>query len=137
LTATLRTSDNYVPQSFTIKGNTSRISSVDTEVTDGSTANIRQGSEKCTVQVPQTFLTISGYAPGAVQMEMMRYWLSHGKPAPMTTLPIGAVKIVAFGLSSTVKIPKERPAHGRQRKVHHSRIVGHARALRSGRMGTD
>ena len=33
LTATLRTSDSYVPERFTIKGNTSRMSDVDTAVT--------------------------------------------------------------------------------------------------------
>ena len=43
--------------------------------------------------VPQTFFTISGYAPVAVQMEMMRYWRTHGQPAQMATLPIGAVRI--------------------------------------------
>ncbi len=94
LTATLTTSDSYVPQSFVISGNTSRMSKTDTEVTiSGDTATIRQGKDTRTVPTPQTFFTISGYAPVAVQMEMMRYWLAHGKPAQMTTLPIGAVKI--------------------------------------------
>jgi imidazolonepropionase-like amidohydrolase len=94
LTATLRTSDSYVPQSFTISGNTSRMSKTDTEVTiNGTTATIRQGKETRTATVPQTFFTISGYSPVSVQMEMMRYWRSHGKPAQMTTLPIGAVRI--------------------------------------------
>ncbi len=94
LSATLRTSDSYVPQSFTIKGNTSRISQVDTAVTiNGANTTIQQGKETRTVATPQTFFTISGYSPVAVQMEMMRYWLAHGKPAQMTTLPIGAVRI--------------------------------------------
>ena len=44
LTATLRSSDSYVPQSFVIKGKTSRMSDIDTEVTiDGAKATIRQG----------------------------------------------------------------------------------------------
>ncbi len=94
LTATLRTSDSYVPQNFTIKGNTSRISTTDTEVTiNGANATIRQGKDTRTVSVPQTFFTISGYAPVAIQMEMMRYWRAHGQPAQMMTLPIGAVRI--------------------------------------------
>ena len=29
---------------------------------------------------PQSFFTISGYAPVAVQMELMRYWRTHGSP---------------------------------------------------------
>jgi imidazolonepropionase-like amidohydrolase len=94
LTATLRTSDSYVPESFTIKGNTSRMSQVDTAVTiEGANTTIQQGKETRTVSTPQIFFTISGYSPVAVQMEMMRYWLAHGKPAQMTTLPIGAVRI--------------------------------------------
>ena len=94
LTATLATSDSYVPQSFAIKGKTSRSSNIDTDITIGDNdANIRQGSETRSVAVPHTFFTISGYAPVAVQMEMMRYWREHGQPAQMATLPIGVVRI--------------------------------------------
>jgi len=94
LTATLRTSDDYAPRSFVIQGKTSRSSSIDTEVTiNGSNAAIRQEKERRTVPAPRSFFTISGYAPVAVQMEMMRYWRGHGQPAQMATLPGGAVKI--------------------------------------------
>ena len=104
LEATLRTSDSYVPQSFTIKGNTSRMSQIETNVTiNGTSATIQQGKGSSTVAVPQTFFTISGYAPVAVQMEMMRYWLTHGKPAQMATLPQGVVRIQDRG-SQTVDI---------------------------------
>ena len=108
LAATLRTSDSYVPQSSTIKGNTSRMSNIDTEVnvsgpdkagTPG-TAAIRQGSDSRTVPVPPTFFTISGYAPVAVQMEMMRYWRAHGQPAKLPTLPSGTVRIQDRGAES-------------------------------------
>ena len=104
LMATLRTSDSYVPQSFVIKGNTSRISTIDTEITiNGNNATIRQGKDTRTVPVPQTFFTISGYAPVSVQMEMMRYWRTHASPAQMNTLPIGAVRIQDRG-SQTMQI---------------------------------
>jgi hypothetical protein len=104
LTATLRTSDNYVPESFVIKGKTSRMSEIDTEVTmTNGTATIRQGKESRTVAALQPFFTISGYAPVAVQMEMMRYWRTHGQPAQMSTLPIGAVRIQDRG-SETMQI---------------------------------
>jgi len=94
LTATLRTSNSYVPQSFVIKGNTSRMSDIDTDVTvSGTSATIRQGKDTRTAAVPPVFFTISGYAPVAVQMEMMRYWRAHGSPAQLATLPIGAVRI--------------------------------------------
>ena len=104
LTATLRTSDSYVPQSFVIKGKTSRMSDIDTEVTiDGAKATIRQGKDTRTVTTPASFFTISGYAPVAVQMELMRYWRAHGSPAELATLPSGAVKIQDRG-SETMDI---------------------------------
>jgi imidazolonepropionase-like amidohydrolase len=101
LTATLRTSDSYVPQSFVIKGKTSRMSDIDTEVTvDGANATIRQGKDTHTVTTPPSFFTISGYAPVAVQMELIRYWRTHGSPAELATLPSGAVKIQDRGAES-------------------------------------
>ena len=110
LTATLQTSDNYWPWNFVISGKTSRMSEIDTKVTQvGSnhpmptTFLIREGKETRTVEVPKTFFTISGYAPVAVQMEMMRYWLAHGKPAQMATLPQGVVRIQDRG-SQTMQI---------------------------------
>jgi imidazolonepropionase-like amidohydrolase len=118
LTASLRTSDNYVPQSFTISGSTSRMSNTDTEVTiNGSTASIRQGKETRTATLPQTFFTISGYSPVSVQMEMMRYWRTHGQPAQMTTLPIGAVRIQDRG-SQSVEV------NGRSVKVERYTVQG-------------
>ena len=94
LTATLRASNTYVPQNFTIKGKTSPTSEIDSEVTvAGNTATIRQSNDTLTVSEPQTFFTISGCAPVSLQMMMMRYWLAHGSPQSMSTLPKGVVKI--------------------------------------------
>ncbi|HKD85825.1 MAG TPA: amidohydrolase family protein [Terriglobales bacterium] len=118
LMATLRTSNSYVPQSYVIKGNTSRLSTIDTDVTiTGANATIRQGKDTRTAAVPQTFFTISGYAPVSVQMEMMRYWKTHGSPAQMNTLPIGAVRIQDRG-SQTMQIG------GRDVKVERYTVQG-------------
>jgi imidazolonepropionase-like amidohydrolase len=104
LSATLRTSDSYVPQSFLIKGNTSRSSTIDTDVTiNGGDATIRQGKDARTTTVPQKFFTISGYAPVAVQMELMRYWRTHGSPAELAVLPSGTVRIQDRG-SDTIDV---------------------------------
>ena len=112
LTATLRTSDSYVPQSFVITGKTSRMSDIDTAVTvDGAKATIRQGKDTRSIPAPPPFFTISGYAPVAVQMEMMRYWRTHGSPAQMATLPIGAVRIQDRG-SETMQINGQRRSGG-------------------------
>ncbi len=111
LSATLRTSNSYVPQSFVINGKTSRMSTIETEVTisapesasSQASAVIRQGKDSRTVSVPPTFFTISGYAPVAVQMAMMRYWRAHGQPAQLPTLPSGTVRIQDRG-AETMKV---------------------------------
>jgi imidazolonepropionase-like amidohydrolase len=94
LTATLVASQDYTPQSFVIKGSTSRISQIDSEVqVSNGGASIRQEKQGRTVAAPASFFTISGYAPVAMQMAMMRYWRAHGSPAVLATLPSGEVKI--------------------------------------------
>src|SRR5260370_26368410 len=59
----------------------------------GKPASIRKGRYTYASPAPPAFFTISGCAPVAVQMMMMRYWLAHGSPARMPTLPQGAVRI--------------------------------------------
>lgn len=118
LSATLKTSESYVPQSFQIKGNTSRMSGIDTDVTvDSGKATIRQGKETRTTSTPATFFTISGYAPVAVQMEMMRYWRAHGNPAQLPTLPQGTVRIQDRG-------PETMQVDGRSVKVERYTVQG-------------
>ena len=59
------------PTHFTIKGDTARLSTIDQEVT----------------QVPPATFTLAGYAPVSMQMELVRYWMSHGRPA---SIPLAA-----------------------------------------------
>ncbi len=94
LTATLRAAADYTPQSFVIKGGTSRISTIDTDVEiNGAKATIRQGHDTRTIATPQSFFAIAGYAPVAMQMALLRYWRAHGSPAQLPTLPSGEVQI--------------------------------------------
>ena len=94
LAATLRATADYTPQSFVIKGSTSRMSTIDTDVEiNGAKATIRQGKDTRTVAAPQNFFTIAGYAPVAMQMALIRYWRAHGSPAQLATLPTGEVQI--------------------------------------------
>ncbi len=104
LSATLKATDDYTPQSFIIKGNTSRMSDIDSDVElNGANATIRQRKETRSVSAPQSFFTISGYAPVAVQMALMRCWRAHGSPAQLATLPTGEVRIQDRG-AETVEI---------------------------------
>ena len=104
LSATLKAADDYTPQSFVIKGNTSRMSDIDSDVeVNGSNATIRRGKETSSVAAPQSFFTISGYAPVAVQMALIRYWRAHGSPPQLATLPSGEVRIQDRG-AETIEI---------------------------------
>jgi imidazolonepropionase-like amidohydrolase len=104
LSATLKVADDYTPQSFIIKGSTSRASEIDSDVeVKGSTATIRQEKDTRSVATPQIFFTISGYAPVALQMALIRYWRAHGSPAQLATLPTGEVRIQDRG-AETVEI---------------------------------
>jgi imidazolonepropionase-like amidohydrolase len=104
LSATLEAADDYTPQSFIIKGKTSRVSAIDSDVElKGSNATIRQGKDTRSVAAPQSFFTISGYAPVAMQMALIRYWRAHGSPTQLAMLPTGEVRIQDRG-AETVEI---------------------------------
>jgi imidazolonepropionase-like amidohydrolase len=104
LSATLKAAGDYTPQSFVIKGSTSRSSDIDSEVeVNGASATVRQSKETHTAVPPQSFFTVSGYAPVSMQMALMRYWRTHGSPAQLATLPAGDVKIQDRG-SETIDV---------------------------------
>jgi imidazolonepropionase-like amidohydrolase len=88
LAATLRTQTDLTPLHFTAKGKTYRFVNVDSEiVVDGSHARIRADGRETSTAVPRVFFTVDGYAPFSAQMLMLRYWLQHGKPRVLPTLP--------------------------------------------------
>jgi len=94
LKASLKASTDYTPSSFAIKGNTSRSSTIDDAVTiaDGK-SHVREDQATTDETVPQSYFTISGYAPVSAQMALMRYWRRHGSPAKLTVLPTGVLEI--------------------------------------------
>lgn len=94
LSATLKLSQDLTPQQFDIKGKNSRLTNVDDSVLiEGNTIHSRQGTTKKDASKPAVFFTIDGYAPTAIQMMLMRYWMAHGSPAKLQTFPSGPVSI--------------------------------------------
>jgi imidazolonepropionase-like amidohydrolase len=86
------------PARFVIKGDTARITGIDEEVTiAGGNATVRDGTETRQAPVPAGVFTLAGYAPPSMQMELMRYWASHGRPASVPLLPHGSVRIEPRG----------------------------------------
>jgi imidazolonepropionase-like amidohydrolase len=98
LETTLRTKQNLTPESFEIRGKTSRGSTIDTSVEiEGDSATIREGKETRRAAVPARFFTIAGYAPAAVQMLMLRYLAANNVKGELQTLPGGAVTVERRG----------------------------------------
>jgi len=86
LQARLSVTSNYEPLSFWINGNTSRFSTIhDSVVVHPESAP------------KPPFFTVSGYAPGTVQMALLQYWRRHGRPSIVHLLPTGTVHIRLAG----------------------------------------
>src|SRR5580704_13080240 len=98
MTATFNSSKDLTPEKFEIKGNNSRLSTIDRSVELGpQIAYLRDRDKHTEAPRPAQFFTIAGYAPAAMQMLMVRYWATHGSPAELATLPSGTVKIEPRG----------------------------------------
>jgi imidazolonepropionase-like amidohydrolase len=95
LTTTFRATQDLTPQSFEIKGRTARQVEIDEALAiDGSKVHFRTRDKQSDLALPSgPFFTIAGYAPTTMQMLMVRYWVKHGSPAQLPTLPSGTVKI--------------------------------------------
>lgn len=98
LSATLRAAPDLTPQSFEIKGQTSRSTAIDEAVEVGAEKVRLRNHDKWTEAArPKQFFTIAGYAPAAMQMLLVRYWAAHGSPSELETLPVGRVKVEPRG----------------------------------------
>jgi imidazolonepropionase-like amidohydrolase len=105
LTATFRGAQDLTPQAFEIKGQTARPVSIDEAITvDAGRVQFRTRAKQSDSAAPTgPFFTIRGYAPTTMQMLMVRYWATHGSPAPLRTLPSGSVKVEPRG-RDTVRV---------------------------------
>ncbi|MBS1664114.1 MAG: hypothetical protein JST68_23920, partial [Bacteroidetes bacterium] len=98
LQAKLSVNKNFEPLRFWIKGKTSRFSTIsDSVVIRGGKAMIRVGDSSYTKAVGPMSFTVGGYSPGTVQMVLLQYWKRHGRPAQLSLLPTGSVKIRKAG----------------------------------------
>jgi hypothetical protein len=101
LTTKLRATSSLVPVSFAAAGNIARGTSFDAAV-EATSDKIHVRLEKDTKDVlrPDKFFFISGYAPAAMQMMLMRYWASVGRPAKLQAFPAGEIAIEARGVDT-------------------------------------
>ena len=90
LTTTLVMGPDLTPTDFEIKGKISRFSSIENAVHGRSSGAV-------TVAPGEKFFDIEAYAPVSVQLMLVRYWRSHGKPQSLKTLPHGEAQIEERG----------------------------------------
>ena len=94
LTTRLEFTSDLTPQKLEIKGKTARPVAIDDTLTIlGDKVHIREGKSERDEPRPERYFLTAGYAPTAVQMMLMRYWLSHGSPVALKTFPSGEVRI--------------------------------------------
>lgn len=79
------------PISYTAKGRSSRLAAMDDSIAVSGSSLVITRSGKTQTQTPSGpwFIT-DGYSPVAMQEQMMRWWLGHGRPAQFTVYPSGA-----------------------------------------------
>lgn len=76
------------PVSYTAKGKASRQSAMDDTVNvSGKDVSITRSGKSETLTSSGTWFITDGYSPVAMQEQMMRWWLGHGKPAKFTVYP--------------------------------------------------
>jgi len=100
LTSTLDYAASGRPTHFTLGGQTSRMSTVNLDVTlFGDSARIREDSTTTTVLAKNAF-PARGYAPMAVQQAFMREWLRRGRPGTFQLVPDATLHITARGIDT-------------------------------------
>ena len=98
LSTTLQLDHALAPVHFAIKGKAARTSDIDVEVSlADAVATIRDSAESSRTAAPASAFAMAGYAPPSVQMQLMRFWAAHGRPASLPLLPHGVVTIEPRG----------------------------------------
>jgi hypothetical protein len=76
------------PISYSAKGKSSRISEMDDTVSvSGNDISISRSGKSETLSASEPWFVTDGYSPAAMQEQMMRWWLTHGRPQSFTVYP--------------------------------------------------
>jgi len=103
LKAELKVNPAADPLELTIKGSTSRFSTVDDKVTiKGNEVAIRVNDSSYTQKLLPLSFPVAGYSPGTVQQALVQYWKKHKQPESINTLPFGSVQIIKDGIDELV-----------------------------------
>ena len=95
---------------YSAKGQASRQSDMDDALTlTGNDLAINRTGKSATVHPTGPWFVTDGYSPVAMQEQMMRWWLSHNKPAAFTVYPAAATVHITPAETLTLD---GHPAHG-------------------------
>jgi hypothetical protein len=101
---------DMAPRSYAAKGKSSRLSEMNDSFTIiGNNISLTQSGKSETVTANGPWFITDGYSPVAMQEQMMRWWLTHGKPAEFTVYPANAK--VHIQPAATLMV-EGKPAHG-------------------------
>ena len=79
---------DMLPAAYTAKGRSSRLSEMDDALTvKGGTLTVTQSGKVQTLTPGGPWFITDGYSPVAMQEQMMRWWLMHGRPAEFMVYP--------------------------------------------------
>jgi len=94
---------DMAPVSYSAKGRSSRLSVMEDSVAanGGSIAITRNGKSETIAPSGAWFVT-DGYSPVAMEEQMMRWWMLHGKPVEFTVYPSGATVRIEAAKALTV-----------------------------------
>ena len=96
--ATLRMKHDFTPKGFEIKGPTLLEIEENTKVViQAKTASVQDRGPEATVELPRNSFTLSGYVPLAMEMMLVRYWLTHRRPGSIRLLPNGEALVELRG----------------------------------------
>jgi hypothetical protein len=95
--------EGMTPQSYTAKGRSARPSTMEDALTvNGDTLSITQNGKTESQAASGPWFITDGYSPVAMQEQMMRWWLLHGKPVEFTVYPSKAKVHIEAAAALTV-----------------------------------
>jgi hypothetical protein len=101
LKAKLKLTSGLEPLGLTIKGRTSRSSTINDVVSiSGGTAHLTVDDSIYSQKITPLTFPVAGYSPGTVQQVLLQYWKNHQRPASINTLPFGSVQIKKDGVDT-------------------------------------
>ncbi|HEY4935163.1 MAG TPA: amidohydrolase family protein [Puia sp.] len=98
LTDTLIFTSNLDPVSFSIKGGTSRFTTVnDSVVFHGESVYMKVDQSSSDLKLKKNSFPVAGYSPATAQMLLIKFWNSRNYPVTIYTIPFGDVHITRDG----------------------------------------